>query len=658
LALPPRDERREKAVDRRNPERRATLAALCTESLINDATLADWPGAALIERLQERRKQLASLTNTAGAGVLATIDRFLLACDSSRGRGGRRLLAEIVQRLGAELEQAAALDWCEVGVALLLGKENSKTRIWESGGALLFDSQGDWKPIYHAEIARLVSVAMNTADSGNTRSIIGRCALTGETGPLVESKFPQPNLPVLGQTYLFARNKDIPANDRYGRLSANSMPVGQNTIIRLAAAAEALTADEREGITWRSIPGESPKQTDLLLAFAEAAIDAPVVGIVAGEDEGDLAEEAPGTTFLNAGSIAAFEKRTQRVVEAVQAYVRADFTKTPVCVAVLRKVDPANRKVAYSATPSLEELLQAARSWVEGQRNVPIWLTLPVPTKDRGLTQGKPPHVMPLGLIGFGRQLFLPGGSQRQEVTGIPASEVLALFLDEVRNGCGIAGRRVLRILRLVLDRRASLVTGAAHALRRGLDAMKKFDRHEALRTVTVLGVLLHKLGRDKEEYMSNVAFRLGQLLAAADVVHAGYCADVRGGDVPPSLLGNQVFTMAQTAPIKALAVLCRRWKPYDGWAKKASRNRSRADLLVASSKLEERNRGWDIKKGVRVAREIQSLADVLRPDLAGCAVDDVFRAELLLGYIAGLPNVRDKETGTENSKKLEEQED
>ena len=45
---------------------------------------------------------------------------------------------------------------------------------------------------------------------------------------------------------------------------------------------------------------------------------------------------------------------------------------------------------------------------------------------------------------------------------------------------------------------------------------------------------------------MQGTAFKLGQLLAAADIVHAGYCADVRGGAVPPALLGNQVFAMAQ----------------------------------------------------------------------------------------------------------------
>lgn len=137
---------------------------------------------------------------------------------------------------------------------------------------------------------------------------------------------------------------------------------------------------------------------------------------------------------------------------------------------------------------------------------------------------------------------------------------------------------------------------------------------------------------------MNETAFKLGQLLAAADVVHAGYCADVRGGAVPPSLLGNQVFAMAQSAPGKALAMLCRRWKPYAGWAKKVAREPNRAETLIESKQKGDQQRGCDIKKALRHAREMEPLAAELAPALEGCRVDDIFLAELLLGYIAGLP--------------------
>ena len=154
---------------------------------------------------------------------------------------------------------------------------------------------------------------------------------------------------------------------------------------------------------------------------------------------------------------------------------------------------------------------------------------------------------------------------------------------------------------------------------------------------------------KGKEEYMNDTAFKLGQLLAAADVVHAGYCADIRGGSLPPSLLGNQVFTMAQSAPAKALAMLSRRWKPYAGWAKKVERDHNRAETLVASKNPEEQRRGWAIKQARRNAREMRPLAEELAASLADCEVDDSFRAELLLGYIAGLPKSQSREPAADD---------
>jgi hypothetical protein len=88
--------------------------------------------------------------------------------------------------------------------------------------------------------------------------------------------------------------------------------------------------------------------------------------------------------------------------------------------------------------------------------------------------------------------------------------------------------------------------------------------------------------------------------------------------------------------------MLYRRWKPYAGWAKQAVRERDTSNL-IASKKESERRRGWDIRIALRQAREVAPLADELARTLPGCVVDDIFRAELLLGYIAGLPKSEKK---------------
>jgi hypothetical protein len=650
LLVPAGDERRERAVKRRSEGRREAVLSLCAELGLNPDVSDKWPTAKFVSRQQERRNQLAALDETDAQIVPATIDAFIAACDLTASAGSQHLMESVVRHLVAGVEQNAEDDWLQVAIALLVGKLNTKKMEWECAGGLLFEADGFPLRIFDLRVAQLLSKVLSEKAPGATdRTETSVCRLTGLETPLLSGNFPQPNLPVLGQTFIFAKNKEIRASHRYDRFAAEAMPVGQSTVERLAALLKALTAERRRGVTWTDVPSEAAKQKDLLLAFVEAVPDAPVAGALV-EDEEDYSEEVPGTTALISESVAVFEKRTERLIEAVRGKI-SDFHETPVHLAVFRKVDPANRKVVYAGTPTVGQLYGAVAGWAAGEKNVPAGLTLPVLRKgERRPRPMAPPHVAPLGVISFSRQLFIRQGSERQEVPGMPAAEALGLFL-EAANLHGTPGRRrATRILRLVLARRATLVSGAAHAQRRKgrskKTLLKDFDGREVLRTTTVLGLLLHKLGRPKEAYMSDTAFKLGQLLAAADIVHVGYCADVRCGDVPPSLLGNQVFTMAQADPTKALATLCRRWKPYDGWAKKATRERNRAEQLAASKNADERQRGWDIRKALRHAREIGRLADELGPALADCKVNDTFRAELLLGYLAGLPKGQRDDTG------------
>jgi hypothetical protein len=632
--------RRKQAIDRKHEGRRAALLALAEVPDERIGAFDDWPTGRFLDRLREREQQLLSLKGTGADVVPATLQRFLLACDPDADGDSHRLLAAVTEHLVTGLQRTAQDDWLEVAAALLLGKFKKGRGKWECSGALLFEADASPVSIVNEDVAIQVSAVLHQPrDSDAPSEGDSSCGVTGDSGPLINGNFPQPNLPVLGQTYLFAKNSQIRANDRYGRFASDAMPVGQETAVRLAAAFSALTTNERAGVTWRKIPGEAPKQSDLLLAFVKAVPNAPVAGVLADDDEDDHSEEAVEASGPVSQSIALFEKRTSRLIEAVRGTVSGDLQQTPVQVAVFRKVDPANRKVVYAGAPSVEALRDAASVWAAGERNVPPWFSLPVPRNGaRKPVPMAPPHVAPLRVPAFTKQLFNRRGTRRQEAVGLPATVALELFLSPSGAESSHARHRVGRVLQMTLRRRASLVVGTGHALRREFEDFKKCDRLEALRTVTILALLLHKLGRPKEAYMSDTGFKLGQLLAAADVLHTGYCADVRGGDLPPSLLGNQVFSMAQGAPAKALATLSRRWKPYAGWATKTGREVGRADKLIASNNPGDRQRGWAIKTALRHAREMKGLADELGTLLPGCDITDMFRAELLLGYIAGLP--------------------
>lgn len=638
--------------DKKNKDRLGALMRLTKVATFNSKASEGWIGSGLINRLRERRLELRPLEGTKWDFVLAAMDRFLLACE--KADGPRELLLKVVEKLLENLHFSAREECLEIAAALLLGSFDKKTKQWKCSGALLFEAVGSSHAIYDPRIIPALSEALSCSKAVEKKESSRVCGLTGLPEQLLDGNFPQPNLPVLGQTYLFSKNKDIPANGRYGKFASDAMPVGRKKAVELAAALCALTDEKLKGTTWRSIPGEAPKKSDLLLAFVNARPDVAVALVLTEED---YSEEEDADPIVD--SIAAFKKRTRRVVELVKANVSGDLNEIDMNILVFRRVDRGNRKVILSGRNTVQVLYTSAEIWAEGELNVPPWLVLSVWSKGESKPRNMhPPHIAPLGMISFSKQLFMRDGTSRQEITGITASEALGLFLDSAENSIG----RIRRVLNLVLHRRDALVINFTHGLhtpgawKKHFEFLNRFDRWETLRSVTVIGILLYKLGRRREAYMNETAFKLGQLLAAADIVHAGYCADVRGGDVPPSLLGNQVFTMAQTDPVKALATLCRRWKPYDGWAKKVLRDKGSQKKLNDSKNKEEEQKVWDIRRALRCAREMKVLALEISPELTKCHADDVFRAELLLGYLAGLP--KSQKEGLDHQDETTRQED
>ena len=129
---------------------------------------------------------------------------------------------------------------------------------------------------------------------------------------------------------------------------------------------------------------------------------------------------------------------------------------------------------------------------------------------------------------------------------------------------------------------------------------------------------------------MNEAAFLLGQLLAGADLLHRGYCEDQRDGSIPPSLLGNQILAVAQRSPSAAVSQLTGRWRVYAGWAEKR-----RGEVFPPGK--DGPPRAWAIFNATRIGARLAPVARELHTQLPATA-DDVFCAELLLGYIAGPP--------------------
>lgn len=596
--------------------RRTELLRLATSFPL--APTAGWPEPGHRRRIAERLDALRPLAaDPSSAAVPAAFERFLVALDAEPP-----LLEQLAKALIAALTTQGD-DWLDPIRTAFIGQ-----------AALAIDIPVADFPRNAGDARQIspVSAALGAA-AGAIGHNGGVCALSGARGPLHSGNFPQPNLPGLGQVYLFSRNPDIPSLGRYGRISDKSFAVGAGLAQRLSGAIAALTKPDAQNQTWGLIPGETGDKPDLLVASFALVAD------LTQDEEEDDKGDAPNTRGV--GGLSDLGARMFEQLGADRAAERDALDE--ISILVLRTVDPANRKAIYHRKAKPADIAAAADNWRRAAANTPADVGFKMPQK--GKTQPvfrRPPLVAPLSLTPLSRMLFANGGRRRVDIGGAPAAEAFGLFLRE-----GDATRRTRKLLTLMLRRLSPLLAGLAAARSAGVEALKHFDpkldlRRDALRGVAWFGVLLHFLGRTKEVYMSDAAFRLGQLLSAADALHVGYCADLRGGAVPPTLVGNAVFSIALGDPTRALAVLAQRLKPYLGWAGsgRLSRIREKAEGLIRGG---DPSRGYAMLNGASQARRADELSIELRALLApyhdkGATPDDAFKAELLLGYLAGLP--------------------
>ena len=167
------------------------------------------------------------------------------------------------------------------------------------------------------------------------------------------------------------------------------------------------------------------------------------------------------------------------------------------------------------------------------------------------------------------------------------------------------------------------MALGQAHAQDQVYIASKSYGR-QAIILPSLLGLLLLKLNITKEEYMKSPPYLVGRLLSLADQLHYHYCQHVRGGSIPPQLMGNALMSTALEEPVKALALYGNRILPYQAWAKTVSGDAAK----LARDFLSELG---------KVCAEV-SLSEISE------RCTDAGKAQMLIGYLAK-PEKSDSET-------------
>ena len=508
----------------------------------------------------------------------------------------------------------------DLALAILCGKPNKKKQRLEAWAITLILDVADLDQFEYRvadptvpcewSAALVRSEAAGTAAPGEAHFV---CALSGLPDSPMGDKMPEPNLKILGPTYLMSMNKDTPCQTRYGRTSTDIFAVGRDSVRSLNNAILYMTEPGREGKTWTGVPNGFKKNPDLLIAYLEEEPDSevPLAGLFPDVEEvSDLAMAA-----------ATYEARTASIHDALRRLERPG-RDMHVRVIALSQIDKGRKQVVFSGRYSTKAIYQGRDKWLAGTRNVPaIFIPFPVakgkPAEWRSHYQPSPAEVM----VSF-KQQWLRGssgtshrGRARKEVAlsshsvpGVSLSRICAVFLDTE------ASAQARWLLDRYLSTTETLLVALAGSFSDG-PSLAESARKEALIVIGVYGILLLRQGRTKEIYMESRDYLLGQFLQMADLLHRLYCKDVREGKIPPQLIGNAAISMAMQRPTRAIEVLCSRMTVYLAWA--------------------ERYEGEDAGLAKWARKELGRLAALLKKEDLNIRVGPTGKAELLLGYLA-----------------------
>ena len=564
--------------------------------------------AAELEEIARERQELREVAQLAHRFAAAAADP-------------QPLMAQLVATMREQL-MSGWTDGLDAAGAVLVGRPQRRdVRNATMNFQLAFDLDRRARGVYTSQLMKSVARALRHSVDHPRQALRAEgnhpgqaCAFSGQSDHLLLSPFPKVRLPVLNRDFpLVSMFEEAACNKRYGLTGSLVVPVSEQTALDMQDALKYIVSGERKGMTWRGISsgkfdvrnGRRIEKQDLLIAYVDGKpnLDARVASLF-GTDPGEQQKQ--------------FEIEAQAVCEALDG-IAQEQPDSRLILFVLREASLGQAQVVLADSPSVQEVLDGARRWQRGAGNVPP-IALPIPVAKGEKVEWRAPHALyPDQVVRLLAEEWVTDGTRANRAPGVKLDDVLDLMVRTPGKWEGASEH----MLELTVRRTSALLIGVFGAL--GSDTGKDSARHwaaypaanreTALRAASLLGILLDSHGRSKESYMDSPAFLLGRFLALADTLHREYCVHVRGGGIPPQLIGNALMSVARDRPEEALDRLGERLPVYKAWATRVAGG----DSPLAK---------WTLKQMGDVASQLAS-----SPLPTQTASTD--RAELLLGYIA-----------------------
>jgi len=588
-------------------EYRDLIKSLTQKYSVDLSRISCWPSYR--KQILTRKEQLSDIDDC--AAVYQLLDRY------SQTETGVKILEQVANLLIESALQGADIYSLKHTCTLLFGddvmpkgeiKDGKRVTLmldcFPQAGIDIYASSRD-------QVTGL-SLALFAAESKiNKQTRNAKCALSGEVGEVVYDIFPKEKLNIVGSTTLFAKNSTTsgPTVKRYGVSGGAAFSVSEKLSQELAASIVFINSAKFKDKTWSKLPSTLGTSPSLLLAYCKEDWDLSLTPLITGESEVDDFDDYIDATE----SVLASFKGKNLSLDAV-----VDFIEIIV-------LDKANRKINFSTTYKIRELNHAAEQWKQACQNSPNFKLFALAHKNEK-QMCSPWVISPQQVMHLSRQKHIRDGSESTSLPGISFADVMKLFLGQ--NNQVLATRCLQRIAEqyqpllnyCALSRLQWVLQAKAHI------KTNTKNNTQALSAVTLMTVLLYKTGRTKEIYMKDFAFQLGQLCSAMDELHIGYCKSERNGDMPNTLIGNQVYGMALQNPAKAMDFMASRRRPYDSWVKR---------MMTKNTRTEDKAITGAIFAQIWMCKQAEALNKFMSSPITR---SDTYKTELMLGYLAGRP--------------------
>jgi len=435
----------------------------------------------------------------------------------------------------------------------------------------------------------------------------------GGDGAGAQEDYDDVNAAGLGQIKLFAANDDIPCLARYGHIGAKMFSAGHNSREKARKALEYLLHRDRKGVTWKSLRKYENRNT-VAFAYCTALKDANVIQVFDSDDTEDnqniYISEAATTNAL---------KTFEGIAESA--------SDAKIVIGILSAVDKGNTKILSSRHYPVARYTVGAKNWQKGCANIPDVIMPWVYSKDGKTIKGAIP-MYPTRAVWLLNSAWRQDGERTERKQGnqkVPISKRFSSSdaLDFLFEENEIIQERIDNGLSVLVEKSIhALIAARLKGILNRYQPGNKMEFHNDYllhMLPTLYGLLLHKKGIRKENYMKESIFNLGRLFAVADRLHILYSQDVRQGDIPLRLIGNDHISLAMQNPQEAFVALGKRlMHPYYSWAKRSQDKTTPFGKEVGWCL-------WDITK------HTQLLTDEVFPE----EINDADRAKLILGYLS-----------------------